>query len=308
MLVSIAVITYNHEKYIQKALESILIQEVTFEYEIVIGDDCSKDNTRKIIEDYQKKYPQIIRVLERKQNLGATKNFYDVLLNCRGAYIALLEGDDYWTDKHKLQLQIDYMEHHPQCYGVTHKYKKKTKDNRLIEDKQKSGIYTERDFSIGTLPGQTATICFRNFLHDGKDSYDIIAKASDMVGDRTIILLILLHGYIYCIDRFMSIYRLNSTETAWTALDSQYNLCENYMKYYCALTDYAKYVWKKRQSLFGPKSKCFFNAYLRYKSDKTKQNKYILQKVYKLYDENKFVLYLYFGASVIKYLIVKPKN
>jgi len=108
-LVSVAIIAYNLEKYIVDCLESVLSQKTNFKVEIVIGEDCSKDNTLQILLNYQERFPNIIRVLIREKNLGLTPNSVDTQNNCKGKYIALLDGDDYWTDGNKLQKQIDFL-------------------------------------------------------------------------------------------------------------------------------------------------------------------------------------------------------
>ena len=117
VFVSILMVTYNHAPYIEQAVNSILIQETDFPYEIVIGEDCSTDNTRAIAIRLQQQYPDKVRLLLHKQNLGyfGSRNFLTTLEACRGNYIAMLDGDDYWTSPHKLQLQVDFMESHPDC-------------------------------------------------------------------------------------------------------------------------------------------------------------------------------------------------
>lgn len=112
-VVSICSITYNHEKYIAEAIESFLMQKTDFPFEIVIGEDCSTDNTRKIIEEYVEKYPNIIRLIVSEDNVGMMKNFIRTLQACTGKYIAICEGDDYWTNEKKLQLQIEEMKKFP---------------------------------------------------------------------------------------------------------------------------------------------------------------------------------------------------
>ncbi|HCR53064.1 MAG TPA: hypothetical protein DIW27_01515 [Cytophagales bacterium] len=114
-LVSVCVITYNHEKYIRQALESILAQTTSFPIEILIGEDCSTDGTRKIILEFEKRYPERIRAILSKVNMGANRNLIRTLEDCKGKYIAVLEGDDYWLSPLKLQKQVDFLESHPEC-------------------------------------------------------------------------------------------------------------------------------------------------------------------------------------------------
>jgi len=116
-LVSIVVITYNHEAYIEKTIESILQQKTTFPFEIIISDDFSTDRTQEIIINYQSKYPDLIRLLCADINVGITKNAIRADLKTRGKYIAYCEGDDYWIDHNKLQKQAEIMESDP-CIGL----------------------------------------------------------------------------------------------------------------------------------------------------------------------------------------------
>src|ERR1700739_2391661 len=112
-LISVCMITYNHEKYIAQAIESVLAQKTNFPVELVIGDDYSTDSTRKICLDYKKKHPDILKLRFPDKNMGMMPNFIANLKECDSRYIALLEGDDYWTDPYKLQKQFDFLEANP---------------------------------------------------------------------------------------------------------------------------------------------------------------------------------------------------
>jgi len=114
-LVSVKMITYNHEPYIAQAIEGVVKQETEYPFELIIGEDCSTDRTREIVFDYQRKYPHIIRVITSDRNVGMKKNGYRTTKACRGKYIAFCEGDDYWHHPYKLQKQVDYMETHSEC-------------------------------------------------------------------------------------------------------------------------------------------------------------------------------------------------
>ncbi|MBN1295100.1 MAG: glycosyltransferase [Candidatus Latescibacteria bacterium] len=118
-LISIIMITYNHAPYISEAIEGVLQQKTDFPFELVIGEDCSTDGTREIVFEYQKKYPEIIRVITSDKNVGMKANSVRTKKVLRGKYVAFCEGDDYWHNPGKLQLQTEYMENHPEC-GVTH--------------------------------------------------------------------------------------------------------------------------------------------------------------------------------------------
>lgn len=121
-LVSVKMITYNHTPYIAQAIEGVLQQRVNFLIELVIGEDCSTDGTREIVLEYQKKYPDIIRIITSDKNVGARKNGYRTTKACRGKYIAFCEGDDYWHHPDKLQKEADYLESHVECGLVYSSY------------------------------------------------------------------------------------------------------------------------------------------------------------------------------------------
>ena len=116
-LLSIDVITYNHAKFIRKCLDSILMQKTNFSFEVLIHDDASTDGTADIIREYEAKYPDIIKPIYQtenqwQKNIGISKNFQHPRIH--GKYVALCEGDDYWTDENKLQKQVDFLEKHPE--------------------------------------------------------------------------------------------------------------------------------------------------------------------------------------------------
>jgi len=110
ILLSVCCITYNHEKYIAQAIESLVMQKTSFKYEIVIGEDCSTDGTRKIVQCYCEKYPDKVKMITADTNVGAVNNQVRVLKALKGKYIAMCDGDDYWSDSSKLQKQVDILE------------------------------------------------------------------------------------------------------------------------------------------------------------------------------------------------------
>lgn len=115
--VSIATITYNHQNQITKALDSFLAQKTNFDFEIIVSDDCSTDDTPKIVQEYIKKYPNKIKLITATQNVGLTANVQRVLTHCTAPYIAWCDGDDYWTYDQKLQKQVDFLDQNPQYIG-----------------------------------------------------------------------------------------------------------------------------------------------------------------------------------------------
>ena len=114
-VVSVCTICYNQAAYVEETIRGVLEQQFDQPFELVIGDDCSTDGTREVCEKWAREYPSIIRLLPPCENLGAMRNFFRVLSEARGRYVAFCEGDDYWCDKQKLRKQVDYLEAHPAC-------------------------------------------------------------------------------------------------------------------------------------------------------------------------------------------------
>jgi glycosyltransferase involved in cell wall biosynthesis len=142
-LVTVRLITYNHEKYIAQCIESILMQRVSFDFEIIIGEDCSTDGTREIVLDYQRRFPHLINVLPAEKNIGAALNSLRTQQTSRGKYQAMLEGDDYWIDPLKLQKQADFMEANPTISMCFH--------NALILNENTSGVRIFYETALASL-------------------------------------------------------------------------------------------------------------------------------------------------------------
>ena len=137
--VSVMLITYNHEKYIEQALDSVLMQETDFDFEINVIEDCSTDRTQEIVMRYVRRYPDIVKPFFNKKNIGfkvTQKNFYRGFRTLTGEYFAILEGDDYWTSPHKLQRQVDFLDTHPDFAICAHNtikvYDDGTKPHRFL--------------------------------------------------------------------------------------------------------------------------------------------------------------------------------
>lgn len=118
-IVSVIIITYNQEDYIVETIESILSQETTSNFELIIGDDFSLDRTRKICLDYQRTYPHIIKLLLQDKNVGLLENYKNVIQLCKGEYISQCAGDDFWSDRRKLDKQLDFLNNNIE-YGLIH--------------------------------------------------------------------------------------------------------------------------------------------------------------------------------------------
>jgi len=133
--VQVSLTTYNHGAYIAQAIESILSQRTTFEFQVIVGDDCSSDQTASVIRDYERRFPDRITTLLYAQHKGLhhpEQLFRTVMGRCTAPFVALLEGDDYWTSPDKLQTQIDFLERHPECSFCYHPVSVSYADGRRL--------------------------------------------------------------------------------------------------------------------------------------------------------------------------------
>ena len=212
-LVSIVVITYNHEKYIRKCLDSILMQNVDFSFEIIISDDFSTDQTPQIITEYQVQYPDIVKPYLRTLNVGATRNQYDCFLRCTGDYIAILDGDDFWTDKLKLKTQSDFLKNNETFIGCTQRHSVVDENNNVTQEvfyglgRPVSGEYTINDFQKYIYYGHPGTLVFKNIFINPQYDYSIIYKADRWICDLTLCLILTCLGRIFVSDDNMTSYR-----------------------------------------------------------------------------------------------------
>lgn len=147
-LLSIVTITYNHELYIRKCIEGVLMQQVNFPIEFIIAEDCSTDGTLAVCKGYAEKYPDLIKLITSENNVGAIVNERRAMKAAKGKYIAFCEGDDYWTDPLKLQKQVDFLEENPE-YSVTfHRCKHYNVVDDTIKDDQCGFLFQNNEEGV----------------------------------------------------------------------------------------------------------------------------------------------------------------
>ena len=160
---SVIMTTYNHERYLAEAIESVLRQQTSFGIEIVIGEDCSTDRTLNIALDYQSQYPEAIRIIRSESNVGVRENYRRTIAAARGEYVALLDGDDYFCHRKKLQMQVDMLDAEPEvgmCYTRSHR----------IDEEGVTTIYPEGDCAttfeamLRRNPAENCTVVARKAL------------------------------------------------------------------------------------------------------------------------------------------------
>jgi glycosyltransferase involved in cell wall biosynthesis len=164
--VSVLIITYNHENYIRQCLDGVIMQKTTFPIEVIVGEDCSTDNTRSIVQEFEQRYPGIIKPVYHQENVGGRRNAYEFCYPLlKGKYIAVCEGDDYWTDPCKLQKQVDFLEQHPETAICFHRANWVNQRNEILKEQKsltRPLIYSWQDIFHIHIP--TLSAVFRNCI------------------------------------------------------------------------------------------------------------------------------------------------
>lgn len=214
-LVSVCSITYNHAQYIRPCLDGVLMQKTNFPIEIIINDDCSTDGTTEIIREYAEKYPGKIFPIYHKENLYSQgkRGFFQTFVfpKARGKYIAICEGDDYWTDPEKLQKQVDFMEAHPEYSMCFHPAKEKiegsahqTPMDKGIEQRE----YTLDEILFFWIIPTCSTIIRRDVVQH------IPSHKNFAMGDNVLFTTCAMHGKLWCMSDCMAVYRRHAG--GWT--------------------------------------------------------------------------------------------
>jgi glycosyltransferase involved in cell wall biosynthesis len=214
--VSVLMIAYNQEDFIAQAIRSALTQITDFDYEIVIGDDCSTDGTRDIVADIVRKHPSKIRPLFQEVHLGVNRNLVTTLKACTGQYVAVLEGDDYWTKQNKLQLQVDFLDSHPDYAICFHNVKVVYQDERFpshlyhVDPQQETRTIEE------LLVGNVINTCSVMFRRD--HSNELPSRFCSLhMGDWPLHVLNAQYGKIGYLNEEMAAYRVHD-KGVWSAI------------------------------------------------------------------------------------------
>lgn len=211
--VSVMLITYNHEKYVAQALESILGQECDFKIEINIIDDCSTDATQKIVEVYRDRYPDIINCYFNEHNIGhiATQlNTYRGFQTLRGKYFCILEGDDYWTSPHKLKKQIDFLEANATFVACSHYTLKVFEDGRKPEHFLPFEAFSRDVASMRDLVTMAGVYHLSSTIYRNKFGLNPPLCLADPYSCDVLINMVYgQYGSFYCLNEYMSAYRVH---------------------------------------------------------------------------------------------------
>lgn len=324
IMVSILCTAYNHEKYIRQCLDGFVMQKTNFKFEVIVHDDASTDNTANIIREYEEKYPEIIKPIYQNENqyskkVGITKKF--TLPKAKGKYIAICEGDDFWTDDYKLQKQVDILENYPNCKCCVCTVRDANEDGSMMNTTHPSevfdsGILHTEDFlklACKEYAFQTSSYLFLRSAYIEYIEHTPKYKKVSPVGDWPILLYFSEIGDIYYIKDEMSCYRRNAIGSYTTSMISStiskrkkynkglINMIESFdectnQKYHSYCVDFArrfrKYYYdclkeeKNFKDVLSKENKEFFAQ------ESFKDRMYIMTSVYcpivaKLYDKIK---------------------
>lgn len=321
IMVSVLCLAYNHEKYIRQCLDGFVMQKTNFKFEVIIHDDASTDNTANIIREYEEKYPEIIKPIYQKENQYSQGKKNILFPLTKGKYIAICEGDDFWTDDYKLQKQVDTLENNPNCKCCVCTVRDANEDGSMMDTTHPSTVFDSgvlhiEDFlklACKEYVFQTSSYLFLRSAYIEYIEHTPKYKKVSPVGDWPILLYFSEIGDIYYIKDEMSCYRRNAIGSYTTSMISStinkrkkynkglINMIESFdectnQKYHSYCVDFArrfrKYYYdclkdeKNFKDVLSKENKEFFAQ------ESFKDRMYIMASVYcpivaKLYDKIK---------------------
>ena len=230
LIVVVWMVTHNHESFIQKAIESVMFQKTNFDFKLIIGEDFSKDNTRFICEKMKVKYQDKIELVLHKQNIGSIDNAISVYEKCQKSnakYMALLEGDDYWTDHLKLQKQVDFLEANPDyniCFhevGVFNQSKNKIESNNITRNVPETTDIN--DLAKGNYIHTPSVVMRNNFTLP-----KWFNKTS--IGDWSLYMIVVNDKKIKKLDEVMAVYRVHN-DSIWSQKTNEFRIVNTIKSY-----------------------------------------------------------------------------
>ena len=246
VMVSISTTAYNQEKYIARAIESLLMQEVDFRYEVIIGEDCSTDSTRAIIERYHRKHPDILKPIYHEHNVGLRENDNCIRRRLRGKYRAILEGDDFWIVKDRLKSHVDFLENNPEYIAIAGEFITVNNKNQIVERAyphiySHNEIYDLDEWCKWKMPTNTLALTHRNIFRDFNDEEMTRFENTNIIGDRRLYLLLLMYGTIYHTNEIIASRTiLPASPTSWVYAQRHSNMCPTTHNWYVNAESFTK--------------------------------------------------------------------
>lgn len=241
-ILSVCIVTYGQEKYISQAIDSVLMQKTKYNFEILVAEDASPDNTREILKRYENDYPNRFKMLFLNENTYNTKRnaFIRLFEMALGKYIIVLEGDDYWVDENKIESQIEFLETHPDYIAVAHNCVMVDENSDIIDERYpecKDEEYTIVHWYNNILPGQTTTLMYKNPRYMNVD-FSLMSQGL-VPADRLQYYILATHGRIFCMQKVMSAYRYVANSGNSYSANAKYDF-EYFDKWYGSIVEYAR--------------------------------------------------------------------
>lgn len=245
--VSVCITTYNVAPYIGQTLDSVLVQQAPFGFEVLVGDDCSTDGTQEILLDYYRRYPDIVRLNFQKKNVGVNRQDYDLINMARGEYIAWLDGDDYWIDKDKLAKQATILDTNPNFSCVHTSWRNYNEAEESNEDRHiKEGTWVckikGKEFVERLLNRESGGIRLSSVMYRRQIVVDFIQKDPSIYltvphvqNDIAIFSILGLWGPFYCLNEITTVYRIRRESLSATAnleKRTKYSIADLYVTAY----------------------------------------------------------------------------
>lgn len=240
ILVGISMLCYNHGPFLRKCLDSILTQKVNFRYQVVIGEDCSTDNSREILKEYEEKYPDIFVMVYNEKNMGGTWNDLNIQKYVQGKYRVGGETDDFWTDEYRLQKQVDFLETHPEYVAVGSNYYSTDPSGEVgridLFPWQVNRSYELKDFLKWGLTLHGNTLMYRNVLPFTEKKYAELRKIIPTMGDVITRTLLYDKGNIFVLPDIMHAHRSGATTPSSFSYSNRTRAIE-YSYMYCKMVN-----------------------------------------------------------------------
>jgi glycosyltransferase involved in cell wall biosynthesis len=238
-LLSVCLITYNQGNYVKEAIEGVLMQKVNFSWDFIISDDYSTDGTREVVLDFKKKNSELIKLILQGKNVGAAKNWFDLITTPNSKYIAYFEGDDYWTDPYKLQKQVDFLDNHPDYSLCCHLVDILNEETKEVSHFVKDDIVDNKNRDISISDFLDPFLIISCSLVFRRSSFDVENRKRPYFKDITLFAELLSKGKGILLNDCMGVYRQHgggvwsSTSSLMKCKANAYTLMEmnKYYKY-----------------------------------------------------------------------------
>ena len=295
ILVAVQCLVFNHEPYLRQCLDGFVMQKTNFRFVVIVHDDCSTDGSASIIREYAEKYPNLFHVIIQPQNLysrgiSPTREYINPIIEqLKPKYIAMCEGDDYWTDPHKLQKQVDFLEEHQNYSFTFHKavvLQKGEIDSSLYAHLENRDYSAAEIYDVWSVP--TASVVYRRTMCGTKRPKHVV------FGDILLFLNLLDNGLAYCMDFTGSVYRRHSGGISYSI---SYNLAKELF-----------YQYREMESLFpnvrkiSQRKKCEYLEYLIWDNAKSDVWKF---RFYYMWLHKHLFLSSFFTTTILSYML-KP--